>query len=72
MERLPDDEYVSVLSIPGAHDAATGCGWGEGWDDMGNAFARTQELDLGELWNAGIRAFDLRPCVYEDYMNVNH
>lgn len=72
MKRLPDSSLPSELSIPGAHDAATGSGWGEGWDDMGDAFARTQELSLGQLWAAGIRAFDLRPCVYEDYMNVNH
>ena len=72
MSRLPDDTYVSVLSIPGAHDAATGSGWASGMEGLGDAFARTQDLTINELWTAGIRAFDLRPCVYESYMNLNH
>lgn len=72
MSRLPDDTYVAVLSIPGAHDAATGCGWDEGSEDLGDSFAKTQDLDIKALWSTGVRAFDLRPCVYEDYMNLNH
>ncbi|MCR5130020.1 MAG: hypothetical protein K6C10_00985 [Prevotella sp.] len=72
MSRLPDNTYVSVLSIPGAHDAATGSGWEEGMESLGDAFARTQGLTLDSLWSIGIRAFDLRPCVYEEYMNINH
>jgi len=72
MSRLPDNTYVSVLSIPGAHDSATGSGWGEGMESWGDAFARTQDLSLDTLWSIGIRAFDLRPCVYEEYMNINH
>lgn len=72
MQRLPDSVYVAVLSIPGAHDAATGSGWEEGMEDLGDAFARTQDLDIATQWSMGVRAFDLRPCVYEDYMNLNH
>ena len=72
MQRLPDSVYVAVLSIPGAHDAATGCGWEEGMESLGDAFARTQDIDLATQWSMGVRAFDLRPCVYEDYMNLNH
>jgi len=72
MARLPNDTYVALVSIPGTHDAATGCGWMEGYEDMGDSFARTQDLSIAEQWTAGIRAFDLRPCVYEDYMNLNH
>lgn len=72
MGRLPDATYVAVVSIPGAHDAATGCGWAEGMDDLGDAFARTQELSLAQLWSEGVRAFDLRPCAHEGYLNVNH
>ena len=67
MERLPDDTFVSVLSIPGAHDAATGSGWSS-MGILGNRYAKTQELTIGELWTAGVRAFDFRPCVYPDYM----
>ena len=72
MSRLPDDAYVSVLSIPGSHDSATGSGWAEGMEDLGEAFARTQDLTIAQQWTLGIRAFDLRPCSYEDRMNLNH
>jgi len=72
MQRLPGDTYVAVVSIPGTHDAATGCGWLEGYEDLGNAFAKTQDISIGQQWTIGIRAFDLRPCVYEGYMNLNH
>ncbi|MBR4433627.1 MAG: hypothetical protein IKS80_03860 [Bacteroidaceae bacterium] len=72
MSRLPDDSYVAVVSIPGAHDAATGSGWESGYADLGDSFARTQELNLAELWSIGVRAFDLRPCTREGYLNINH
>ncbi len=56
--------YVSQLSIPGAHDAATG-------EDMatiiGDAFAVTQRLTLQEQWDKGVRCFDLRPAIYEPW-----
>lgn len=72
MNRLPDDAYVAALSIPGAHDAATGYGF-SGWLGLfGNRYARTQDLDISQQWSAGVRAFDLRPCVYKDYMNIHH
>ncbi len=72
MQRLPGDTYVAVVSIPGTHDAATGCGWLEGYEDLGNLFAKTQDINIGQQWAIGIRAFDLRPCVHEGYMNLNH
>ena len=54
--------YVSQMSIPGSHDAATG-------EDMatiiGDMFAQTQEQTLQTQWNLGIRAFDLRPALYD-------
>lgn len=59
---LDGDIYVSQMSIPGAHDAATG-------EDMatalGEIFASTQEQTLQEQWNLGVRAFDLRPALYD-------
>ena len=72
LSRLPDNTYVAVLSIPGAHDAATGCGWESGYEDLGDSFARTQELSLSELWGLGVRAFDLRPCTRNGYLHINH
>ena len=72
MSRLPDDTYVAVVSIPGAHDAATGSGWASGNEGLGESFAQTQDLSLSEQWSVGVRAFDLRPCVKDDYLNINH
>lgn len=56
---LDDDIYVSQLSIPGTHDACTGDGTSYG-------IGQTQDIDLEEQWNMGIRCFDLRPRVYTD------
>lgn len=52
---LDDDIYVSQLSIPGTHDAAT--------KDAGYIITagRCQDLTIEEQLNIGIRAFDLRP-----------
>ena len=72
MGRLSDDVLVARVSIPGAHDSATGCGWGEGAEETGNSYARTQDLNIAQQWHIGVRAFDLRPCLYEGYMNLNH
>lgn len=72
MSRLPDDAYVAALSIPGAHDAATGYGFSAWLGVFGNRYARTQDLDIAQQWHIGIRAFDLRPAVYKHYMNANH
>lgn len=72
MSRLPDETYVAVVSIPGAHDAATGSGWEAGYESLGDLFARTQDLNLAELWSVGVRAFDLRPCTRDGYLNINH
>lgn len=71
MREIPDNTYLATLSIPGAHDAATGSGW-DGSPDFGDSYARTQELTIAELWQAGVRAFDLRPCTREGYLNINH
>ena len=58
---LDGNIYVSQMSIPGSHDAATG-------EDMatiiGNIFAETQEKTLQVHWDLGIRCFDLRPAIY--------
>lgn len=65
---LDGDIYVSQMSIPGAHDAATG-------EDMttivGDLFASTQEQTLQTQWNLGVRAFDLRPAIYDKLNNID-
>lgn len=59
--------FVSQLSIPGTHDAATG-------EDMatfiGDAFAVTQRLTLQEQWDKGVRCFDLRSAIYEPWFGT--
>ena len=72
MARLADDTYVAEVSIPGAHDAATGSGWAGLNGLIGNKFAKTQDLTLRQLWDVGIRAFDLRPALHKHYMSLNH
>ncbi len=66
MSQLPDDVFVSQLSIPGAHDAGTGHG------TAGDSFARTQDKTLTEMWDSGVRAFDLRPSVDGDRLRIYH
>lgn len=48
---LNDDVYLSQLSIPGTHDAAT----------YGLSIGKCQPLTIQEQWDMGIRVFDLRP-----------
>lgn len=59
---LPDNVAVRELSIPGSHDAATG----NGFSGLSAIAARvsgvTQSLSLSDQWDAGVRAFDLRPA----------
>ena len=57
MMEIDDRVAVSSLSIPGAHDAATG----EGLHSL-PGFGVTQSLDIKGLWESGVRAFDLRPA----------
>lgn len=67
MLRLEDDRLVASLSLPGAHDAATGCGM-----RPISGFGRTQALTIGELWDAGVRVFDLRPAVRDSVLHIYH
>lgn len=50
------------MSIPGSHDAATGENMAT---FVGVLFAQTQEQTLQMQWNLGVRAFDLRPALYD-------
>lgn len=67
MQHLDDSRTVASLSIPGAHDAATGEGV-----HMVAGFGKTQELSLAALWDCGVRAFDLRPAVNEEELHIYH
>lgn len=67
MQHLDDAPTVASLSIPGAHDAATGEGL-----HMVAGFGKTQELPLAALWDCGVRAFDLRPAVKGEELHIYH
>ena len=67
MKELEDEMLVSSLSIPGAHDAATG----EGLCSL-SGFGGTQSLGLDELWDCGVRVFDLRPAVNDTLLYIYH
>ena len=67
MQHLDDSRTVASLSIPGAHDAATGEGV-----HMVAGFGKTQELSLTALWDCGVRAFDLRPAVNGEELHIYH
>lgn len=53
---LDDNIYVSQLSIPGTHDAATG-------DGTDYNLGKTQDITLDKQFELGVRAFDLRPAI---------
>lgn len=66
MERLADDTPLAALSIPGAHDAASASitAW--------PSWTRTQDKNVAELWNCGVRAFDLRPALVDGELGIYH
>lgn len=67
MSKLDDRAAVARLSIPGAHNAATGEGL-----RINAGFGKTQALTLGRLWDCGIRAFDLRPAMDGSTLHIYH
>ena len=66
MKRIDDEVLVASMSIPGAHDAATGEGM---YSPSGLGI--TQQLTLQELWDCGVRAFDLRPAVKDTLLYIS-
>lgn len=67
MASLPDKAFVSQLSLPGAHDAAT-----EGVSTLSATFAKTQNKTLDELWKCGVRVFDLRVKDDDGILKIYH
>lgn len=67
LTRLDDGTHITRLSIPGAHNAATGEGF-----YINAGFGKTQNLDLSALWDCGIRFFDLRPAVDGNTLHIYH
>ena len=73
MANIPDNTFLSQLSIPGTHDAGTGHGVNNYLGFIsGSTYAVTQEKTLTEQWDSGIRAFDLRPAVDGSRLRIYH
>jgi 1-phosphatidylinositol phosphodiesterase len=64
MRYIPDDTPVMTLSIPGTHNSCCVHGL------LG--LGKTQELDLPDQLNAGIRFLDIRFTHYQDNLCVHH
>lgn len=62
MTGLNDNIYISQMSLPGAHDAAT----------QSLSIGKCQDKDIAGLWDAGVRVFDLRPTDSGDDCTINH
>lgn len=59
MANLPDNIYMSQLSMPGTHDAGT-------YEASNISTAKTQTLSIMSQLSAGIRVLDFRPSWCED------
>ena len=72
MANLRDDMPLAELTMPATHDAGVtekcreGAGWGA--EDLGLSVA--QGLSLAEQMNAGVRFFDLRPRVRDEWRGL--
>jgi 1-phosphatidylinositol phosphodiesterase len=64
MRDIPDDARVLSLSIPGTHNS---CSIGGVF-----GFTKTQDRDLSDQLNAGIRFLDIRLSHYQDNLYVHH
>jgi 1-phosphatidylinositol phosphodiesterase len=64
MRDIPDHARVTSLSIPGTHNSCSTGGI------LG--FSKTQNLDLSEQLNAGIRFLDIRLSHYQNNLFVHH
>lgn len=73
MAGLKDNIYVAQMSLPGAHNAATGHGFSGIVGTIGGAVnGKCQDRDLAGQWDAGVRVFDLRPTTSGDDCTINH
>jgi 1-phosphatidylinositol phosphodiesterase len=64
MGDIPDDILATALSVPGTHNSGS----------IGGlfGFAQTQDLDLNDQLNAGIRFLDIRLAQLQDNLFVYH
>lgn len=69
MQNISDDALFCRLSIPGSHDSGTGNGF---TSSLAAGVAQTQDKNIGEQWECGIRAFDLRPALSKGTLTIFH
>ena len=68
MADLPDNMFVAHVSIPGAHDFATGeDNWASDiYSSTGPGSSTTQAVTMREQMDRGIRGIDFRPGLHSD------
>lgn len=64
MRDVPDDTPVTALSIPGTHNSGSVAGPA--------GLAQTQNLDISDQLDAGIRFLDIRLAHHQDNLFVHH
>ena len=67
LSRIADETPIADIAIPGSHNSATG--------NKLESITRigvTQLLTIDKQWEIGIRAFDLRPDICNDEINIYH
>lgn len=72
MAGLPNETGLNRLSLPGAHDCATGNGFSGLSAIVGASMGKTQDKTLAEQWDCGIRVFDLRPHLDGNSLRIYH
>lgn len=68
---LNDNIYISQMSLPGTHDAATGEGFSSLSAIGATISGKCQSIGLAAQWDAGVRVFDLRPTE-DNNCPINH
>ncbi len=72
MANLPEDTYISQISMPGTHDAGTYQQAGNFWEAIESSFGGTQALPIANQFDAGVRVLDLRPAYKDEVFNIAH
>jgi 1-phosphatidylinositol phosphodiesterase len=68
MASVPDTNRLDQMSIPGTNESCTGYG---GYDDH-NENITTQRHKLSDQFDSGIRFIDIRCCVEDNDIQINH
>lgn len=69
MATLPDDRYISELSIPGTHDSVASR---HHYNGIVNAAVHCQDMDLDEQLERGVRFLDIRGRHINNTLCIHH